>query len=102
MSKTLSAEEIRDALKILSGWSQGSNAIEREFAFRDFNEALLFVNTVGLAAERANHHPDIDIRYKQVKMLLTSHDSGGVTRRDTKMAKQINALYDACQRAEFD
>jgi 4a-hydroxytetrahydrobiopterin dehydratase len=50
------------------------------------------VNKVAEAAESANHHPDIDVRYNKVTMALTSHDSGGVTNRDIKMAKKINDI----------
>jgi 4a-hydroxytetrahydrobiopterin dehydratase len=53
---------------------------------------MKFVNKVAEAAEQANHHPDIDIRYNKVRMLLTSHDSGGVTARDLRMAKQITEI----------
>jgi 4a-hydroxytetrahydrobiopterin dehydratase len=53
---------------------------------------MQFVNNVAETAESANHHPDIDIRYNKVTMALTSHDSGGVTNRDVKMAKKINEL----------
>jgi 4a-hydroxytetrahydrobiopterin dehydratase len=71
-----------------------------DYSFRDFNDALVFVNSVAQAAEQMNHHPDIDIRYNRVKMLLTSHDSGGVTRRDTRMAKQISEIFVESQRAQ--
>ena len=53
---------------------------------------MQFVNKIADAAEQANHHPDIDIRYNKVTMALVSHDSGGVTQRDIKMAKRINEI----------
>ena len=62
------------------------------YEFPDFIKAMEFVNKVAEAAESANHHPDIDIRYNKVTMALTSHDSGGVTGRDVKMAKRINEI----------
>jgi len=93
MAAVLSETEIREALTSLPGWSLGDKAILANYSFRDFNDALVFVNSVAQTAEQMNHHPDIDIRYNKVKMLLTSHDSGGVTRRDTRMAKQISEIY---------
>lgn len=53
---------------------------------------MIFVNQLAELAETANHHPDIDIRYNKVTLVLTSHDSGGVTQRDIKMAKQISEM----------
>jgi 4a-hydroxytetrahydrobiopterin dehydratase len=93
MAAVLTETEIKEALASLPGWSLGDNAIHANFSFRDFNDALVFVNSVAQAAEQMNHHPDIDIRYNKVKMLLTSHDSGGITRRDTRMAKQISEIF---------
>jgi 4a-hydroxytetrahydrobiopterin dehydratase len=88
----LTDKEVQQRLSELPGWSYRNNSIERQFEFRDFAEAMKFVNDVAKAAERANHHPDIDIRYNKVKMLLTSHDSGGVTARDLRMAKEITEI----------
>jgi 4a-hydroxytetrahydrobiopterin dehydratase len=53
---------------------------------------MAFVNKIAEAAETANHHPDIDIRYNKVKMSLVSHDSGGVTERDVQMATRISQI----------
>jgi 4a-hydroxytetrahydrobiopterin dehydratase len=88
----LKETEIREALKSLPEWKIVGNAIRREYQFKDFLEAMAFVNEVAESAEAANHHPDIDIRYNKVTLVLTSHDSGGVTQRDLKMAKQISEL----------
>ena len=82
-------KEIQQCLSELPGWKYGNNSIEKLFEFKDFAAAMKFVNRVAEAAEQANHHPDIDIRYSKVRMSLTSHDSGGVTARDLRMAKQI-------------
>ena len=100
MAAVLSEAEITEALASLPGWSRGNNSIVADYSFRDFNDALVFVNSVAQAAEQMNHHPDIDIRYNKVRMLLTSHDSGGVTRRDTRMAKMISEI--AAQSAQAD
>lgn len=100
MAAVLNESEIKEALASLPGWSLGDKAIVADYSFHDFNDALIFVNSVAQAAEQMNHHPDIDIRYNKVRMLLTSHDSGGVTRRDTRMAKQISEIFGQMQTAE--
>jgi len=95
-SVTLTEQQIEKALAELPGWTRSASAkvvtIQRVFEFPDFVRAMQFVNKVADAAEAANHHPDIDIRYNKVTMALTSHDSGGVTNRDVKMAKRINDI----------
>jgi len=88
----LSQEEISHALIELPHWSQVGITIQRIYEFPDFKKAMVFVNTMADAAEAANHHPDIDIRYNKVTVALTSHDSGGVTDRDVKMAMKISTL----------
>jgi 4a-hydroxytetrahydrobiopterin dehydratase len=88
----LTDAEIQQALASLSGWQRNGGAIQRVFRFPDFKLAMQFVNKVADAAEHANHHPDIDIRYNTVTMALISHDSGGVTQRDVRMAETINKI----------
>jgi len=92
MSTVLSAAEIQQALQQLPGWKQNGNVIERHFRFDSFVQAMEFVNHIAEAAEAVNHHPDILISYNQVTLSLVSHDSGGVTQRDIKMAGRINDL----------
>lgn len=84
--------EIQQALSSLPGWERNGGTIQRIFSFADFKAAMEFVNKVADAAEQANHHPDIDIRYNKVTMMLMSHDSGGVTQRDVRMAGRINQI----------
>ena len=79
------------ALTRLSGWSRTGRAIEKTYGFADFRAALAFVNRVGALAETQNHHPDITIRYSEVTLSLWSHDAGGVTARDVKLAEAIEA-----------
>lgn len=88
----LTDAEIKQALANLKGWGQNGAAIQRIFEFPDFKAAMQFVNRIADAAEQANHHPDIDIRYNKVTMALVSHDSGGVTQRDVRMAERINQI----------
>jgi 4a-hydroxytetrahydrobiopterin dehydratase len=88
----LTDTEIQQALGSLHGWQRNGTAIERVFKFPDFKVAMQFVNKVADAAEKANHHPDIDIRYNTVTMALVSHDAGGVTQRDVRMADVISKI----------
>src|SRR5262249_37212471 len=88
----LSDLEIQQALSKLPGWKRNGIAIQRVFQFPDFKTAMQFVNKVADAAEQVNHHPDIDIRYNKVTMALVSHDSGGVTQRDIRMAERIHQI----------
>ena len=88
----LTDSEIQKALGSLPGWQKNGTAIQRSFEFPDFKAAMQFVNKIADAAEQANHHPDIDIRYNKVIMALVSHDSGGVTPRDVRMAGKINEI----------
>jgi len=88
----LTDTEVKQSLGRLRGWQQSGKAIQRVYEFPDFKAAMQFVNKVADAAEQANHHPDIDIRYNKVTLALVSHDSGGVTERDVRMAEKINQL----------
>jgi 4a-hydroxytetrahydrobiopterin dehydratase len=88
----LTDAQIQQALASLSGWQRNGGTIQRVFRFPDFKLAMQFVNKVADAAEQVNHHPDIDIRYNTVTMALVSHDSGGVTQRDVRMAETINKI----------
>ncbi len=74
------------------GWELDRDAISRTFVLPSFAGAIGFVVSVGIAAEKARHHPDIDIRYRRVKVSLTTHDQGGLTGRDTSLASRIDKL----------
>jgi 4a-hydroxytetrahydrobiopterin dehydratase len=95
MSTALTDAQIQQALQQLPGWTANRNAIERVFQFAGFIQAMEFVNQIAEAAEAVNHHPDILITYNKVTLTLVSHDSGGVTQRDIKMAARINELAPA-------
>ncbi len=73
-------------------WRIEGDTLRRTFAFRDFVEAMGFVTRVALLAEHADHHPDIDIRWNEVTLSLSTHSEGGLTRRDTDLAARISAL----------
>jgi len=79
------------ALARVPGWTRAGRAITRTYRFDDFRGALAFVNRVGELAERAQHHPDIDIRYNEVTLSMWTHDAGGLTERDFRLATAIDA-----------
>ena len=83
------------ALERLGEWQVEGEAIARTYRFRDFARAIDFVNAVAEMAEEASHHPDIDIRYNRVKIALTTHSVGGLTRNDIELAAGIDDLADA-------
>jgi 4a-hydroxytetrahydrobiopterin dehydratase len=76
-------------------WTREGDVLVTTVKLRDFVGALEFVNAVGAAAEAVNHHPDIDIRWNTVKLALTTHDSGGLTRADLALASAIDRLRPA-------
>jgi 4a-hydroxytetrahydrobiopterin dehydratase len=73
-------------------WQERNQALIKEFTFPDFKSALTFVNEVGGLAEAANHHPDISLSWDRVIISLTTHDEGGVTEKDRKLATSIDDL----------
>jgi 4a-hydroxytetrahydrobiopterin dehydratase len=73
-------------------WERHGDSLTSTVTLRDFAAALKFVNAVGSAAEAANHHPDIDIRWNKVTLVLTTHDSGGLTVLDLALAGAIDSL----------
>ena len=92
MTTLLPDSDIQNALTGLPEWKLEERAIQRVFQFRDFARAIEFVNKVAEEAEEANHHPDIVISYNRVTLSLTSHDAGGLTKRDLAMARKISSL----------
>ena len=99
--KALSDSEILKGLGELHGWRFSRGALRCEFQFESFKKALQFVNTVGAMAESANHHPDIDIRWRTVTFTLVTHSAGGITDKDVALAGQINDTLARLHRAMF-
>ena len=87
---TLTGQQIADAG--LDGWAYLDPRLQTRIATSDFAAGLALVAAIGAAAERAGHHPDIDLRYAHVDVRLTSHDEQGVTERDVELARTITAL----------
>jgi 4a-hydroxytetrahydrobiopterin dehydratase len=74
-----------------AGWREEDGALVREFELESFAAAIAFVSRVAELAERENHHPDIDIRYRKVLVRWTTHSAGGITDRDRDMAARTSA-----------
>lgn len=88
----LSEAEIEEGLNGLSGWEKKGNEIVKVYKNKNFVESIGFVNKVAILAEKADHHPDILIRYKNVTLTLSTHSQGGLTGKDFKLAGEIDAL----------
>ncbi len=87
---TLDEMAVREALAGLSGWMGDTASISKTYEFPSFAEAVLGVAAVAVAAERADHHPDIDIRWRSVTFRLATHSAGGVTAKDLGLAADID------------
>ncbi len=83
---------VKEELKALKGWSLAGDEIRKTFEMKDFVRAMGFVNSVALLAEKANHHPDIDVRWNKVTLALSTHSEGGLTEKDFKLANEIEKL----------
>jgi 4a-hydroxytetrahydrobiopterin dehydratase len=88
----MTPEMVQERLRSLPRWKLEGKEIVRGYEFPDFAAAMVFVNRVAEQAEKAGHHPDIDIRYNKVRLALVSHDKGGLTKRDMAMAETIDSL----------
>jgi 4a-hydroxytetrahydrobiopterin dehydratase len=93
-AQPLSNAEIERWLGTMRGWRREEGGIRKRYRRADFRAAIAFVNTVADIAEAAAHHPDIDIRWRNVIVFLTTHEAGGVTHLDLELAEQIDAAAD--------
>ena len=92
MSEILSSADIKQEMKRVPEWEQEKKHIERTFEFDDFTDAIDFVNAVAEVAEEEEHHPDIDIRFNKVRLVLSTHSKGGLTDLDFALAERIDTL----------
>ncbi len=88
----LSETQISEQMQSLAGWTTDGKQLYRTFQFNNFLEAMNFVNRLVEPAETAGHHPDIAISYNKVSISLTTHDAGGLTQQDFKLAQIISQL----------
>ena len=94
MAQKLTGEARKSALAKLSGWSEvsGRDAIGKKFVFKDFNAAFGFMTRAALIAEKLDHHPECFNVYKTVEVTLSTHDAGGVTELDVKLAQEMDRV----------
>ena len=88
----LTNAQIKTALASAPDWQKRGKTITRTFVFKDFPAAIKFVNAAAKLAEKAWHHPDIDIRWNKVTLTLTTHDAGGLTEKDFALARKFDPL----------
>lgn len=89
----LSTEKIAEKLEALPGWKYKDNAISKTFKFKEFLHGIEFVQKIAEIAEAADHHPDITINYKSITFSCSTHDAGGVTEKDIKLAENIEIAF---------
>jgi 4a-hydroxytetrahydrobiopterin dehydratase len=89
---TLSRGDVEARLRELPGWTLEGSAIKKQFVFRDFPEAVHFVNRLVPGAEAADHHPDVLINYKKVTLTYSTHSEGGLTTKDFDGAKMAESV----------
>lgn len=92
MPSLLNEEEIRNNLASVPAWDRDGSKIVRSITLADFASAIQWVNQVADLAEKANHHPDIDIRWNKVRLSLSTHSKGGLTENDFLLARQIDQI----------
>lgn len=88
----LSDDEVDAAAAALDGWQRSDGALRRSVTFPSFLDGVDAVRAVAEAAERADHHPDIDIRWRTVTFALSTHSEGGITEKDVQLAREIDGL----------
>lgn len=88
----LSDDEIQARLRSLPGWERHGDGITKEYELSTFPAAIAFVNRVAERAEAADHHPDLDIRWRRVRATLSTHSEGGITERDLALAAELEQL----------
>lgn len=91
MPTPLSSDARKKLESACPDWSIGQDQMERTYEFEDFGEAMGFVTRVALAAEKMDHHPDIDIRWNKVTLVLSTHSEGTLTDLDANLARRADA-----------
>jgi len=89
----LDTKQINLNLKAVPDWSERAQTIFRTFKFEGFMMSIAFVRRIAKQAQKINHHPDIDVRFDKVTLTLTSHDEGGITKKDFSLARQCDEVF---------
>lgn len=88
----LTEDQVKERLASLPQWSEAGGVIQRTYQFKDFVQAMKFVNQVADLAEQRQHHPDILVRYSKVTLSLSTHDAGGITEKDFEFARLADGI----------
>lgn len=94
MDEKLNDDELSRELRDLKGWERYGDSLVRTFDKGTFRGAVAFIGTLSELAERAEHHPDLEVHLGRVKVILSTHDAGGITQKDVMLARQIQAAAD--------
>jgi len=89
----LTTKQIKASLNAVLNWSQRAQTICRTYKFDGFLRSIAFVHRIAKRAQKMNHHPDIDIRFDQVTLTLTTHDEAGITEKDFSLARQCDEVF---------
>ena len=92
MSERLSQAEISEKIKEVDNWSLRGESIQKEWKFKDFRKAMIFINKIANLAEEHDHHPELYNVYNKVRLTFSTHDVGGLTDKDFKIAKEVDGL----------
>ncbi len=90
MADKLNRESVQGWIQRHKGWSRKSNKLVKDYRFPSFRDSIVFVNRVATLADTLDHHPDIDVRFDSVRIMLTTHDAGGISDKDLELAQQID------------
>ncbi len=88
----LSDDDVTKWTQAHAGWERKGNALVRAYKFKDFGDALSFVVRIGLFAEKHDHHPDVELAWGKAQLLWTTHDAGGITKKDLDLATMIEGI----------
>jgi 4a-hydroxytetrahydrobiopterin dehydratase len=89
----LNPEEITAKLRTLPEWEKKGDAIAKQYTFKEFMDGIRFINRIAEIAEQMDHHPDMMVNYRRVTFTLSTHDQGGITEKDFKLAEAIEREF---------
>jgi len=89
----LTPDQITEKLKALVGWERKGEAIAKHYTFKEFMDGIRFINRIAEKAEEMDHHPDMTVNYRRVTFSLSTHDQGGITEKDIKLADVIEREF---------
>ena len=94
----LTPAQVSERLKTLQGWELKDNAISKRFKFKEFMDGIHFIGKIAEKAEAMDHHPDILINYTRITFTCSTHDEGGITEKDFKLADEIEKAFEAANK----